>query len=76
MSKVSKQNQLEKIKAFRALHVSGKPLVLYNIWDAGSAQVVAKSGARAIATSSWAIAKAYGFNDGEQIPYELVSCPV
>ena len=26
-----------KIEQFRALHVPGKPLVLYNIWDAGSA---------------------------------------
>jgi methylisocitrate lyase len=68
---VSTQKQLEKTKAFRQLHVPGKPVVLYNIWDAGSAQAVAKSGARAIATSSWAIAKAHGFEDGERFPYNL-----
>lgn len=67
----STQKQLNKIEAFRKLHVPGKPIVLYNIWDAGSAQAVAKSGARAIATSSWAVAKAHGFKDGEQFPYEL-----
>ena len=69
--KIASQNQLEKIEAFRELHVPGKPLVLYNIWDAGSALAVAKSGAKAIATSSWAVAKAHGFSDGEQIPYDV-----
>ena len=34
---------------FAALHVPGSPLVLFNVWDAGSAGAVAKSGARAIA---------------------------
>jgi len=68
---VSTQKQLDKIEAFRQLHVPGAPIVLYNIWDAGSAQAVAKSGARAIATSSWAVAKAHGFEDGEHFPYNL-----
>jgi 2-methylisocitrate lyase-like PEP mutase family enzyme len=67
----SKDTQLARIESFRQLHVPGKPVVLYNIWDAGSALAVAKSGARAIATSSWAVAKAHGFDDGEKIPYEL-----
>ena len=67
----STQKQLDKIKVFRHLHVPGKPIVLYNIWDAGTAQAVAKSGARAIATSSWAVAKAHGFEDGERFPYNL-----
>lgn len=65
------QKQLDKIKEFRGLHVAGNPLVLYNIWDAGSAQAVAKSGAKAIATSSWAVARAHGFDDGERLPYKL-----
>lgn len=67
----STQKQLDKIEAFRRLHIPGNPVVLYNIWDAGSAQAVAKSGARAIATSSWAVATAHGFKDGEQFPYNL-----
>ena len=65
------QKQLGKVETFRRLHIPGNPIVLYNIWDAGSAQAVAKSGAPAIATSSWAVAKAHGFKDGEQFPYEL-----
>ena len=70
-SSESTQKQLERVETFRKLHIPGDPLVLYNVWDAGSAQAVGKSGARAIATSSWAVAKAHGFNDGEQLPYEL-----
>lgn len=56
---------------FRALHVPGNPLVLVNAWDAGSAAAIAESGAAAIATSSWAIAAAHGYQDGERIPAEL-----
>jgi 2-methylisocitrate lyase-like PEP mutase family enzyme len=60
-----------KAEAFRSLHVSGKPLVLFNIWDAGSAKAVAASGARAIATGSWSVATANGFPDGERLPLDL-----
>ena len=34
----------DKIETFRALHVPGDPLVLFNIWDAGSAKAVAAAG--------------------------------
>ncbi|MBB5516712.1 2-methylisocitrate lyase-like PEP mutase family enzyme [Rubricella aquisinus] len=60
--------QAEKAAAFAALHVKGTPLVLYNIWDAGSAQALAKAGARAIATGSWSVAAAQGFADGQALP--------
>lgn len=59
-----------KIEAFRALHVPGDPLVLFNIWDAGSAKVVADAGARAIATGSYGVAEAQGFKDGETFPLD------
>ncbi len=62
----------EKIKAFGELHVPGNPLILYNIWDAGSAKAVADAGAKAIATGSWGVACAHGFKDGETFPLELV----
>ena len=55
---------------FRALHVPGDPLVLFNIWDAGSAKAVAKAGAKAIATGSFGVAEAQGFADGEGFPLE------
>ena len=48
--------QQDKASAFRALHKHGSTLILFNAWDAGSAQGVAKAGAAAIATGSWSIA--------------------
>jgi 2-methylisocitrate lyase-like PEP mutase family enzyme len=60
-----------KAEAFRALHVRGQPLVLFNIWDPGSAKAVAAAGARAIATGSWSVAAANAFSDGERIPLAL-----
>jgi 2-methylisocitrate lyase-like PEP mutase family enzyme len=60
---------------FRSLHTSAQPLVLFNAWDAGSAMAIADSGASAIATSSWAVAEAAGYRDGEELPFErLVDC--
>lgn len=56
---------------FAALHVSGEPLILFNAWDVGSAEAVAKSGAKAIATGSASVAMANGFGDGEQVPIEF-----
>lgn len=63
--------QILKGHALRALHAPGEPLILFNCWDAGSAKAVAAGGARAIATSSWAVAAANGYPDGEELPYEL-----
>ncbi len=63
--------QTRKADQFRALHIPGKPLVLFNIWDPGGAKVVAASGAKAVATSSWSVANANGFADGERIPLSL-----
>lgn len=64
-------NQREKAARFAALHVKGAPLLLYNAWDAGSAQSMLDAGAKAIATSSWAVAEAQGYRDGEAIPIEF-----
>ena len=60
--------QLERAAAFRRLHVKGHPVILFNIWDAGSAQAVARAGAKAIATGSWSVAAAHGYDDGERLP--------
>ena len=64
-------DQKRKAEHFQALHIPGKPLVLFNIWDAGSAKAVATGGAKAIATGSWSVANANGFADGERIPLTL-----
>ncbi|MGQ0661968.1 isocitrate lyase/PEP mutase family protein [Sphingosinicella sp.] len=63
--------QTEKHAAFAALHVPGDPLILYNIWDAGSAKAVAEAGAKAIATGSASVAAANGFADAEGLPIGL-----
>lgn len=55
----------DPVTAFKALHVPGDPLMLFNIWDAGSARAVARAGAKAIATGSYGVAEAQGFADGE-----------
>ena len=66
---MSKTNQTAR---FHKLHVKGTPVVLYNAWDAGSAQAIVEAGSKVIATSSWAIAAAQGYKDGEEIPLDFV----
>jgi 2-methylisocitrate lyase-like PEP mutase family enzyme len=65
------EDQNRKAEHFRGLHIPGKPLVLFNIWDAGSAKAVGAAGAKALATGSWSVANANGFADGERIPLVL-----
>ena len=59
-------------ETFAALHVPGKPVILYNVWDAGSAQAVERAGARAIATGSHPVGDASGYGDGQQVPLDFV----
>ncbi len=61
-----------KFEVFAALHVPGDPVVLYNIWDAGSARAVAAAGAKALATGSHPVGDASGFGDGEKVPLDFV----
>jgi 2-methylisocitrate lyase-like PEP mutase family enzyme len=61
----------DPVKAFAKLHIPGDPLILFNIWDAGSAIAVANAGAKAIATGSYGVARALGFQDGETLPLPL-----
>jgi 2-methylisocitrate lyase-like PEP mutase family enzyme len=51
----------------RALHQGLAPLVLPNAWDAASAGAVVAAGFPAVATSSGAIARMLGFEDGEKM---------
>ena len=64
-------DQLAKACAFADLHVAGSPLVLFNVWDPGSARAVEAGGAQAIATGSWSVAAANGYGDGEEVPLDL-----
>ncbi|HEY7875446.1 MAG TPA: isocitrate lyase/phosphoenolpyruvate mutase family protein [Actinomycetota bacterium] len=58
----------EKAAALAALHVPGDPVVLPNAWDVTSARAFVKEGFPAIATSSSAVARSLGFQDGEDTP--------
>ena len=71
MSNQPDPRQIERAKAFAALHVKGAPVIMFNVWDAGSALAVAKAGAKALATGSWSVAAAHGFGDGEALPFDL-----
>lgn len=64
--------QQDKAATFKNLHVKGSPVILFNVWDAGTAKVVAAQGAKAIALGSHGAAEAFGFEDGENIPLQLV----
>jgi 2-methylisocitrate lyase-like PEP mutase family enzyme len=61
-----------RFETFAALHVPGDPVVLYNIWDVGSAKAVAAAGAKALATGSHPVGDAAGFGDGEKVPLDYV----
>jgi len=63
--------QTDKAQRFHSLHIAGRPLILFNAWDAGSAAAVARAGAQAIATGSWSVAAANGYPDGEGLPFGL-----
>lgn len=67
---MDKETQKSRAETFAALHRKGDPLKLFNIWDAASAGAVARSGATAIATSSFAVAMVHGTADGENLPFD------
>ncbi len=59
---------------FKDLHRKKHPLVICNVWDASSALVAEQRGFEAIGTSSAAIAKMLGKEDGENVSFdELLS---
>ena len=65
-------SQSDKATAFAVLHRKGNPLIIYNIWDAGTAKAVADAGAKALGTGSWSVAAAQGYADGENLPLEAL----
>ena len=64
--------QQEQATLLATLHIKGNPLILFNIWDAGSAKALEEVGAKAIATGSKSVALAHGYEDGEKLPFPLV----
>ena len=54
----------------RRLHDGPDVLVLLNAWDVASARVVERSGFKAVATTSSAVAATYGYPDGQAMPVD------
>jgi len=65
-------DQKSKAEAFGALHRTGDILILPNAWDAASAAIMADAGAKAVATSSAAVAWSHGYPDGDALPLPLL----
>ncbi len=62
-------DQVESARAFRRMHLEPPILVLPNAWDVASAKALATlPGCRALATSSAAVARSLGHEDGERAP--------
>jgi len=59
-------------RRLRELHVPGAPLVLPNVWDVASAQLVVEAGFPVVATSSAALNATLGFPDDGSAPAEEV----
>ncbi|HKE97112.1 MAG TPA: isocitrate lyase/phosphoenolpyruvate mutase family protein [Povalibacter sp.] len=66
-------SQKERAERFQALHRSARPFVIANVWDGGSARIMAGLGFEALATSSGASANTLGRLDGNVTREEALS---
>ena len=64
-------NQLEYVNLLKSLHIKGSPLIVFNVWDVGTAIEALKVGLKVIGTSSWSVAAAHGYDDGQALPFDL-----
>ncbi len=65
------KTQQQYAETFHGLHRKGEPLILFTAWDVATAKAIAKT-SPAVATSSGAVAAAFGYADGEHVPFEMV----
>jgi 2-methylisocitrate lyase-like PEP mutase family enzyme len=65
-------SQKKKAELFKALHHTGKLLILPNIWDPLGAALLESLEYPAVATASASIAFTNGYDDGENIPFNDV----
>lgn len=73
VSKIGKEEVImtkNQFHTFKELHYQEDVLYLFNCWDVMSAKIIEGKGAKALATSSYAIADAWGCSDGEKLPFE------
>lgn len=69
-------SQAARADTFHRLHQGPDVLVLANVWDAASAATVADAGAKALATSSAAVAWAHGYPDGDVLAVDTTCAMV
>src|SRR5215510_654685 len=72
MAEIDVSTLSQKAERLRALHHTGRVLVLPNIWDPGGARMMESLGYPAVATASASIAYALGYDDGQQITLEAM----
>jgi 2-methylisocitrate lyase-like PEP mutase family enzyme len=63
---------MDRFEEFKQLHHQSAPLLIGNVWDAMSAKIFEQLGFKAVATSSAALARTMGYEDGEKIPFDLL----
>ena len=63
--------QIQNAEIFQRLHIKGDPIVLFNVWETGTAKVVVGAGANAIATGIWSVAAAHGRSDEQALSLAL-----
>jgi len=63
---------MSSFETFAQLHRNATPLLMGNIWDVKSARIFEAADYKAIGTSSMAVAKSFGYDDGEKLPFETL----
>lgn len=59
-------------ETFLQLHHQPTPVLIGNVWDVVGAKIFEQKGFKALATSSAAVARTLGYEDGEQMPFDLL----
>lgn len=68
---LERRHEVNQTTLFRSLHQQpGRPLVLANVSDPGSARLMESLGAKAIATTSAGVAWSLGYADGNKLPLD------
>ena len=63
---------VKDFETFSQLHYKDELLLIGNVWDVTTAKIFEANGFKAIATSSAALANALGYEDGQQLPFDLL----
>jgi len=63
---------MDHYQRFANLHQDAAPLLLANCWDVHSAKMLETAGYPAVGFSSHALSTAFGYEDGERLPFDLL----